>query len=70
MKIIGDFVIEAVKSIDAKYYCEIMGSYKRKELLCGDIDVMISHPSQDYNGKSASIRVFNLNEYRNQLQSY
>ncbi|TPX53739.1 DNA-directed DNA polymerase [Powellomyces hirtus] len=41
---IGECVIQTCRSIDSKSQCTIMGSYRRGRPMCGDVDVIVTHP--------------------------
>ncbi|KAJ3013687.1 hypothetical protein HKX48_005620 [Thoreauomyces humboldtii] len=41
---IGDYVINACKAIDPRFQCTIMGSFRRGRPMCGDVDIIITHP--------------------------
>ncbi|KAF8808330.1 hypothetical protein BYT27DRAFT_7137453 [Phlegmacium glaucopus] len=46
-KAIFDLIKPIALSIDPKLFIEIMGSYRRGKADCGDIDILITRPTQD-----------------------
>ncbi|KXN90758.1 DNA polymerase lambda [Leucoagaricus sp. SymC.cos] len=46
-KSIFDLIKPLALSIDSKLFVEIMGSYRRGKLDCGDIDILITRPTND-----------------------
>ncbi|KAJ3175762.1 hypothetical protein HDU87_005755 [Geranomyces variabilis] len=42
---IGDYVIRTLsESFDPKFQCMIMGSFRRGRPMCGDVDMIVTHP--------------------------
>ncbi|TPX58650.1 DNA-directed DNA polymerase [Spizellomyces sp. 'palustris'] len=41
---IGSIVQAECKMIDPKFQCTILGSYRRGRPMCGDVDILVTHP--------------------------
>ncbi|KAJ3151894.1 hypothetical protein HDU86_006026 [Geranomyces michiganensis] len=41
---IGEYVIKSLADLDPKFQCMIMGSFRRGRPMCGDVDMIVTHP--------------------------
>ncbi|KAI8825786.1 uncharacterized protein EV422DRAFT_140737 [Fimicolochytrium jonesii] len=41
---IAEYVKTACREVDEQFECFIMGSYRRGKAMCGDVDVIVTHP--------------------------